>query len=268
MLTDAHCHPFDLNGVFPDYENERRRLGVLAAVNACTMDDFLHNETLARNASIDKVTPVLTCFGIHPQQPAAGDSQAIIEKQIEKLSLLSSENRICAIGECGFDLYNSAYRETEALQEFAFSAQLEIALKFDLPVVLHVRRAMFKIFALTKTLSKCKSVIFHSWPGTYEEANALLQRGINAYFSFGNTIILNHKQAKRSCALLPADRLLTETDAPYQPRRGEPYSHWQDLPFILEAAAALRNEAGYNTTAKEIEEQIEANFKNVFLNQK
>jgi len=265
MLTDAHCHPFDLADVFADFEKERRRLGVLAAVNACTMDDFLFNETLSRNADVDKAAPVLACFGIHPQQPAAGHGKTAIEKQIEMLSLLSSENRICAIGECGFDLYNAAYRETEALQEFAFSAQLEIALKFDLPVILHVRRAIHKIFALTKILSKCKSVIFHSWSGTYEEAQAFLQRGINAYFSFGNTIMLNHKQAKRTCALLPAQRLLTETDAPYQPRRGQSFSCWQDLPFILEAAATLRNEAGDNVTARELEDQIEANFRKIFF---
>jgi len=285
MLTDAHCHPFDMTSFFPEFETERRRLGVIAAASACFKHDFAHNEDLSRNAVLENAPALLPCFGIHPQifkirnqQIAENREQRIITRELlkgsdeefdfnsmlEALELLASEKRIAAVGECGFDLFNIAFRETEALQNHFFAAQLEIAFRYELPIVLHVRRAIHKIFAISSLLAKCKAVVFHSWGGTFEEAHALLKHGVNAYFSFGNTIMLNHKHAIRSCALLPADRLLTETDAPYQPRRGEAFSQWADLPLILETAASVRNEAGNKTSKEELEILIEDNFMEVF----
>jgi TatD DNase family protein len=124
---------------------------------------------------------------------------------------------------------------------------------------------MHKIFDAAKGLAKCKTVIFHSWSGTLEEGLSLLRRGVNAYFSFGNTVMLNHKQAIRCCSLFPAERLLTETDAPFQPQRGKEFSSWEDLPLIIETIARLRREAGSDINdAKELERQIEENFKKAF----
>ena len=270
MLTDAHCHPFDLARVYPQAEEDRRRLGIIAAASACDLEEFAHNEELAHKAAAEGNVTLLPCFAIHPQLPAVktknGEqlTETGLNHGLETLQNLSSAGRIAAVGECGFDLYNAAFRETEALQDRIFAAHLETALRCDLPVVLHVRRAMHKIFAAAKPLAKCRAVIFHSWSGTLEEGMALLRRGVNAYFSFGNVITLNHKQARRSCALFPAERLLTETDAPFQPPRGKNFSHWADLPIIIETAAALRREAGNPTDAKELETQIEANFRTAF----
>ncbi|MCL2442992.1 MAG: TatD family hydrolase [Treponema sp.] len=292
MLTDAHCHPYDFTGVQHKTEKKSDNIlsagigqpGVLAAASACSLEEFTYNEKLAHNTMNNSSLRLLPCFGIHPQlfimtgnkcgvwsdecgvkNDLIRDSNDLkVKDLLDTLTLLASERRIYAIGECGFDLYNAAFRETEKIQEIVFAEHLETAIKYDLPVVLHVRRAMNKIFSFAKTLSKCKAVVFNSWPGTYEEALSLLSRGINVYFSFGNTVMLNHKQAIRSCALLPAERLLTETDTPYQPRRGENRSFWTDLPLILETIASLRNEAGDNTIAKDLELKIENNFRKVF----
>jgi len=290
MLVDAHCHPYDLAGVFPEAEYERRQMGVLAAASACGAEEFAYNETLAHNAEADNAASLLPCFAVHPQQfavykeqfneqkaindgqsaisgewlPADDKQLGAINNQLDTLNALAAEGRIAAIGECGFDLYNTAFKETEALQDRVFAAHLEIALRYDLPVILHVRRAMHKIFDVTKILAGCKAVIFHSWSGTLEEGRALLRRGVNAYFSFGNVILLNHKQAIRSCALLPMQRLLTETDAPYQPPRGQKFSQWSNLPKILKTAAVIRNESGLKSSVNELETQIEDNFKAIF----
>jgi len=273
MLTDAHCHPYDLSKVFPESKQERSRLNVLAAASACTLEEFLYNETLPN---------VLPCFGIHPQYPqmishglrtegSAEDTEGTESTEKTKkdyllntLEKLALEKRISAIGECGFDLYTDEYKETEAIQDELFAAHVETALKYNLPLVLHVRRAMHKIFAYSKDLAKCKAVVFHTWSGTLDEAHSFLRHGVNAYFSFGNVIMLNHKKAVKCAGLLPVETLLTETDAPYAPRRGERFSKWSDLPIILETAAALRTEAGNKITSQELETQIEANFKKVF----
>ena len=272
MLTDAHCHPFDLAGVFHEAEQERRRLGVLAATSACDLEEFTYNEELAKKAVADNTAPLLPCFGVHPQLPAVKKegggpfTNTEINNSLETLHKLVAASRLSAVGECGFDLYNAQFKETEKIQDTLFAAHLEIAVNYGLPVVLHVRRAMNKIFAEEKTLAKCKAVVFHSWSGTLEEARSLLRPGVNAYFSFGNAIMLNHKQAIQCCSLLPAERLLTETDAPFQPRRGEKYSVWADLRLIVETAVTLRNEAGNVVTdAKTLESQIEENFRKVFI---
>ena len=287
MLTDAHCHPYDLARVFPECERERKRLGVLAAANACSQEEFAYNEELSRlsavreaaecEAAAHEAAMILPCFAIHPQQlkktEEKNELSAECETHFAALEDYASQGRIAAVGECGFDLYNSAFRETETIQEKIFAAHLEIALRYSLPVVIHARRAMHKIFAAAKTLAKCRTVIFHSWPGTLEEGNALLRRGVNAYFSFGNVILKDHKQAIRSCALFPAERLLTETDAPYQPARGQNFSHWEDLPLIIEAAAAVRGKFSRKESleaenggsgCQELEAQIEANFRAAF----
>ena len=271
MLTDAHCHPFDLVRVFPDAENERRRLKVCCAASATDMEEFAYNENLARRAAVDKAAGILPCFAIHPQLPAAraNSGQRVTEnelrKELESLESLAAQGRLAAVGETGFDLYNAAFRETEAVQDMLFAAHLETALSHELPVIIHVRRAMHKIFAAAQQLAKCKAVIFHSWPGTMGEGEALLRRGLNAYFSFGTTILLNHRETMRCCAVFPADRLLTETDAPFQPLRGQSFSQWTDLPRIIEAAAALRREAGSpGANTNELENLIGVNFRTAF----
>jgi len=270
MLTDAHCHPFDLSPLFPKMEEERRKLGVIAAASSYNAQEFTHNEALAHNAAEENAAPLLLCFGVHPQLPAVKKKEGSpftetdLNDSVTLLRTLAQAGKIAAIGECGFDLYNADFKETEKTQDALFAAHLEVAVKYGLPVVLHVRRAMHKIFAAEKELSKCKSVIFHSWSGTLEEARSLLRHGINAYFSFGNTIMLNHKQAIQCCSLLPVERLLTETDAPFQPRRGEIFSTWADLPLILMAAAELRSECGGEIEVKELEGRIEGNFRDAF----
>jgi TatD DNase family protein len=271
MLTDAHCHPFDLVRVFPEAEEERRRLYVLAAASSCDWEEFSYIEGLAGKAADGKATDsaaaILPCFAVHPQLPAIiavnGEKQKEneVKKCLETLYKIAAEGRITAVGECGFDLYNAQFRETETAQDGIFAVHLEVALRYGLPVVIHARRAMHKIFAAAAILKKCKAVIFHSWPGTLDEGISLLRRGVNAYFSFGNVIRLNHKQAMRCCALFPAERLLTETDAPFQAPRGQGFSHWADLPSIIETAASIRSEAA---STKELETQIEANFHAAF----
>jgi len=257
MLTDAHCHPFDMAKYIS--LSGQKHFDVLAAASSCDTQEFLFVEELANSSFAQKLLP---CFAVHPQLPLffkKKGEQDFLNEKLELLEKLAQEKRIAAAGECGFDLFNAEYRETEKTQDRIFSFHLETALRHNLPVVLHVRRAMHKIFANKKTLCKCKAVVFHSWPGTYEEALSLLRCGMNAYFSFGNTITLNHKKAIRSCALLPANRLLAETDAPFQSVKGQVFSRWTDLPRIIKTAASLRN-----ADDKELEKIIETNFKTVF----
>ncbi|MDR1099748.1 MAG: TatD family hydrolase [Treponema sp.] len=286
MLTDAHCHPAALAELFPGAEAERRRLGVGCAASATSREEFEFHRELAQKAAEEGAAPVLRCFAVHPQLPALwaaegaagekppgrlteggakGTAAERLRGLAEYLETSAAEGRLDAVGETGFDLYNSAFRETEALQEKLFQVHLETARRRDLPLVLHVRRAMHKVFAYGPELRKISAVIFHSWPGTLGEGEALLRRGINVFFSFGTPLLLNHKEARRCCASLPAEHLLLETDAPWQPLRGKAFSAWADLPAILREAASLRREAGKpGADPEELEQIVEANFFRAF----
>ena len=267
MLTDTHCHPENLTRFFPAAEDERRRLGVACASSATTLEEFEFCERLSLEAKAAHTAPVLPCFAVHPQMPLVEKrkSNGDFADDLAVLNMLANEGRLAAVGETGFDLFNAAFRDTEKTQDFLFAAHLEVALRHWLPLVLHVRRAMHKVFAHTPALKKCATVIFHSWSGTANDGEALLRRGINAFFSFGTVVALNHREAMRCCAHFPAERLLAETDAPYQPLRGKGFSTYGDMPRILETMAALRHEAGVGAAnAGELEAIVEGNFRAAF----
>jgi TatD DNase family protein len=247
VASDAHAHPRNLLEFLPNAEEERRRLGVACAASAWNLPEFEYHEGLARAALADGAAPIIPCFAVHPQLTAADRDPAtrhLIGESLATLEALAAEGRVRAVGETGFDLYNNTFRQTEPLQEELFRRHLEIALAAGLPMVLHIRRAMHKVFAYSRELKKLPAVVFHSYSGTLAEGRSLLNRGINAYFSFGSPIILNHKIAMDAAAHLPADHLLLETDAPFQPLRGAPFSRWSDLGAILRGLASLRRAAG------------------------
>jgi len=262
MLTDAHCHPFDLVGCLSNAEDERRQLGVMCASSATTEKEFEYCENLAMRAKGG--APLLPCFAIHPQMTANAEQSAKKGERLIFLDSLAAHGRLAAVGETGFDLYNDVFRETEKIQDDLFAAHLDTAIRYDLPIVIHARRAMHKIFSYTALLKKCVSVIFHSWPGTKGEGESLLARGVNAFFSFGMSVTHNRRESIRCIAAFPSDRILTETDAPYQPLRGANFSCYADLVFLLETAAALRREAGAEVSAADLEKQVEENFRAAF----
>jgi TatD DNase family protein len=252
--------------IYPEAEDERRRLNVLAAASSADFHEFIFNEELAKKAAAAGYAKILPCYAVHPQMPAelAKPVENDFEQHFITLNKLASEGRIAAVGECGFDLFNAVYKATEKLQDEIFTVHLETALRFNLPVIIHARKAMHKIFYRIKQLTKCRAVIFHSWQGSFHEGESLIKRNVNAFFSFCSCIMRNHKHARHCCSLFPADRLLVETDAPFQ-SSGRKYSQWMDLPFIIEAAAALRREAGSSCKdVKELELQIEYNFYRAF----
>ncbi|MDR0540560.1 MAG: TatD family hydrolase [Spirochaetaceae bacterium] len=265
MASDAHAHPFDISRCVPNAEDERRLCGIACAASAWGREDFSYNEQCALQTCPD--APMLLTFGVHPQMPLAQKKNVQMRDSLDLLSALASQKRIDAAGECGFDLYNTAYRETETIQNELFLKHIETALKYDLPLVLHVRRAMHKIFEYTGMLKKIKSLVFHSYSGTAGEAQSLLKRGVNAYFSFGNALLLEHKRARECCAALDIHRILFETDAPYQARRGFEFSTYRDIYAILNEAAQLRRQAGIDTpvcTPDDLEQQTDINFKEAF----
>jgi TatD DNase family protein len=261
MASDAHAHPFYLSKVYGNAEAERRKLSIMCAGSAWNNEDFLYNEKAAG------YFPMALCFAVHPQLSAFSTFNADskdIQHSLSLLYQLAGENRIDAVGETGFDLFNDEFRAAEKMQDDLFEHHLCTAEKYELPLVLHLRRAMQKIFLHTRRLKKIPAVVFHSYPGTADEATALLRRGVNAYFSFGTTILLNHKTAMKACAAIDEERLLFETDAPYQSPRGRQFSTYADIADVINKAAELRGGAGKPGAADELERVSDENFYKVY----
>lgn len=264
MASDAHCHPYDLGRLEEGCEEARWAAGVACAASAWRGEEFLFLEAQARAAREGGGPPMALCFASHPQLPAFDPVAA--SRAVELLADLVASRRVNAIGELGFDLFDDVYRGTLDVQTELFEAQLALALEAGLPVVLHLRRAIDRSFAYSRDLARLPAVVLHSYSGTRREGEDLLKRGVNAFFSFGTTVALNHRRAMEACARLPLDRLLLETDAPYQPLRGRDRSTWTDLATVISAAAALRAEAGCpGAEPAELESATDANFRRVFL---
>jgi TatD DNase family protein len=240
---------------------------VICASSATTLEEFEYCERISIQAKQDYAPtgappPLLPCFAVHPQMAliiknTPNVTRYSLRDNLSALDSLARQGRLAAVGETGFDLYNDDFKETEKTQDELFAVHLETCLRYDLPLVIHSRRAMHKVFAHASALKKCRAVVFHSWSGTAGEGEALLRRGINAFFSFGAAITLNHRRTMRCCAAFPSERLLTETDAPFQPPRGREFSRYADIQAVLGAMEALRD-------GTKMEKIIETNFRAAF----
>lgn len=245
MNTDSHIHLYDffrLSGSLPVLPKN-----TLVCASAHAEPEFAWHESFA----LHNPGKVFLSFGIHPQEPDPV-SFAFLETLIKG-------HRIQAIGECGFDLYSEKYREKEKQQIQAWNFQLECAVDSGLPLVIHCRKAMNHIFADTKKLKKLSAAVFHGWPGSLVEAESLLSRGINAYFSAGKGLLRGDKSLLKSVSGLPSARLLTETDAPYMHPASEKFSTPDDILQVTQCIASLKM-----LDVSALGQQIYTNFSSVF----
>lgn len=158
--------------------------------------------------------------GVHP-----GDAMRYpdMEGELAALDALLRDrhtHKICALGEIGLDYH---YEETDKKRQAEwFDAQLSLAERQDLPVIIHDREAHGDCFAAVCAHSGVRGV-FHSYSGSLEMAQDLIRRGF--YISFSGTVTFkNATKVAAVAAALPHDRVLIETDCPYlapHPHRGE-----------------------------------------------
>lgn len=163
-------------------------------------------------------TPGLSATaGVHPHE-ASGWSRNAYERLRQ---LCAAEPALVAVGETGLDFH---YMHSErGMQRSAFEKQLELALEFGRPVVVHARDADVDMAAMLRAVpSGAPPVVLHS----FSSGDAVWEAGmaINAYFSFSGMITFKNWTHGHRVAACPRDRLLLETDAPYLapvPHRGQ-----------------------------------------------
>lgn len=233
VLTDAHFHL--VHCAEKSLEDSFRGLESISYYGiscAHDRDEFLKQESLSVKLNENKNTQVLCAFGMHPQLPLVENASF--------METLLKERRIGAIGEAGFDLFTKEFKADIVRQEEAWQISCELAALYGVPLVVHCRKALDKMFRDSKALSKIPAVVFHSFTGSVQDASSLLKRGVNAYFSFGNPLIFGDKSAIGCVQKLDVERLLMETDAPYQTMRGETETKMSAIARVYERAFLLR----------------------------
>jgi TatD DNase family protein len=224
MITDAHLHLRQLFEFYPqslEFINENEYLGI---VSCHSLEDVEFAET-GKNK-------FLISFGVHPQDPD--------ELKLGLLKELIEEKRIDAVGEIGFDKYNEEFKQNFSNQVKVFEYQLEIAINYGMPVILHIRKGFEELFKYSLDLKKLPAVIFHSFSGTVDQAEFFLNRGVNAFFSFGTPLLNGHRKAENTLRAISIERILVETDAPYQPVTGEKFSFASDILKVVQKAAVIK----------------------------
>lgn len=249
-IIDAHCHFSEAAKKYPftpfitsDYK---------IASSSHSKSDFLETENLSAKFPEIKIKKT---FGIHPENPDLQNASF--------LELLLKEKRIDAVGEAGFDLFSEKAKLSLEVQEEAWHAQCELAIKYNVPLVIHARKGLDLLYRDKALLSKIPAVVFHSFFWSVTEAESLLKKDINAHFSFGKQLLNSNKKARRAAYSLPISVLLTETDAPYGTLRGEKVTHLSEIQSVYAELARLRG-CENEETFQSLCISLEANFTRVF----
>ena len=172
-------------------------------------------------------------YGLHPMY-----LEAHRPEHLRELREWMAREQPVAVGECGLDFFVEGL-DAEA-QGFYFEGQLQLAREFDLPVIVHARRAVDAVIAAIRKIDGLRGVV-HSFSGSTEQAAQLHKLG----FMLGIGGPVTHERANRLRSLvatMPLEQLLLETDAPDQPgasHRGE-RNEPAFLPEVLDVIAGLR----------------------------
>ena len=233
MLFDSHCHlnhnafGQDLPGVL----GRAREAGVgRLLVPGFDLESSEKALAMARRDDF-----ICAAAGIHPYSAAELDTGAR-----SHLAQIWSAGEAVAVGEIGLDFAGRGYPEPE-VQCSAFAWQLDQAERLGLPVIIHQRRSSEAI--LEQLAGRRIAGVMHCWSLGPEALDRFLDLGL--YVSFAGLLTFKSAEPVRSAAtLVPDERLLVETDAPYlvprgarSGRRNEP----ANLPLTVGLLAALRH---------------------------
>lgn len=169
----------------------------------------------------NKYNFIYSICGVSPNDVVENENQVQAQvNQIEELLKENESHKIVAVGEIGLDYHwNSQNKE---IQKETFKRQIELANKYELPIVIHTREAVYDTLEILKQNEVIKKGIFHCCPLNRELVKEGLKLGF--YISFAGPITFkNSKNAKEVVKLVPINRILIETDSPYlapEPKRG------------------------------------------------
>lgn len=233
MLVDSHSH-FDASEFDPDRDAALARARaagvdrqVVPAVAAASWPRL--REVCARDGGL------FPAYGLHPMYLAEHQPA-----HLDELRQWIERERPVAVGECGLDFFVEGLDADD--QQHYFDGQLQLAREFDLPVIVHARRAVDAVIASIRRVGRLRGVV-HSFSGSVEQARQLWKLGF--LLGLGGPVTYERaNRLRKLAATMPIEHLLLETDAPDQPdatirgQRNEPAR----LAVVLDEVAKLRDE--------------------------
>jgi TatD DNase family protein len=201
-LIDTHCH-LDLLENLETSVNEAKNAGVKQFVVPSTnADSALGILDIAQN-----YPEIYAAAGIYPTDKAAER----IDENIEQLKEIITANRksVVAIGECGLD-FCSITTQGKTLQKELFNRQLNLAKKFNLPLIIHNRKANQEVLDLLSTDSYYG--VLHCFSGSKQFTKEALR--LNFYIGIGGLLTLDTGLCE-VVKTIPLEKIVLETDTPY-----------------------------------------------------
>jgi TatD DNase family protein len=233
-LIDTHCHL-----VWREEENppgpqlqRAREAGVERFVCVATdLESATHCQNLAATEA-----DVFATVGIHPNDVGTA---AELEPRLQQLAAMLEEPNWVAIGETGLDFFRDWSQPEQQIH--ALEQHLQLSNDFDLPVILHCRNAIEGLLPVLENFAGKLSGVMHCYSEGPNHIERLVELGL--YISFaGNMTFPKSRNLRDAAAIVPTDRLLVETDAPFlapQAKRGK-QNEPAYVAYTLQTLAELR----------------------------
>lgn len=229
IMIDTHIHLNfedyidDLNIVIMDAEDQGVEKMIVIGIDEVSS---AYAVTLA-----EQYPSLYASVGVHPSE-AQVSTQFILD--------FIAHPKVVAIGECGIDLHYSS--DTLKQQQESFKKQIELAIEYNKPIIVHSRSAVRECLDVLKPYKGKIKGVFHCFGGTLEEADEVLDFGM--YIGLDGPITFkNAADAKALAKHIDINKLLVETDGPflspepYRGRRNEP----ANVKYIVRALAKIKS---------------------------
>ncbi len=221
---DNHTHLEIADGDQPmhyqDHLSLAAQVGILGAVQVgVTLESsFWCAEVAAKDHRL------LAAVAIHPNEAAKYESIEALDKDIDQIALLAKQERVRAIGETGLDFYRTEDSQGIKFQQHSFERHIQIAKEHNIALQIHDRDAHKEVIETLLRVGAPDKVVLHCYSGDTDLAEICKANGWYASFA-GNITIKRNQHLRDSLKVMPVDRILVETDAPFltpEPLRGRP----------------------------------------------
>ena len=232
MAIDTHAHIFDAQ-----FDEDRidviNRLIEAKIKKAVVVGFSKETNVLALNLAKEHAFLYPTA-GLHPSE-----ANEITESDILDLEKFINDNKVYAIGECGLDYY--WVNDNKEKQKWLFTEQIKLAIKYDLPLIIHCRDAVGDVYEILKEYKGKLHFVMHCYSGSSEMAVEFVKLG--GMISLGGPVTFKNAKAPKEVAkIVPLDRLLIETDCPYAApyERKDERCEADDVKTVVQMIAELR----------------------------
>ncbi len=238
-LFDSHAH-------YDDEKFDQDREEIIQKIYDSGVEKFISAgyslESSKRAIDLaDKYEFIYTTVGISPNDVKQTLEETIEDiKKLEDIITRKENDKIVGIGEIGLDYYWN--KENKEIQKQAFIMQIELANRLNLPITIHTREAVSDTLEILKQHPVQQKGVFHCCPLNRELVKEALKLGF--YISFaGPATFKNSKNVQEIVEMVPNDRMLIETDAPYlapEPVRGT-RNDSRNVRYIAEKIANIKS---------------------------